>query len=279
MDDSTNGGLSGQVAIVTGGGRGIGRAIAFALASAGVQVAIAARSENELSETVQAIDHTGGRAMALPADVSDGAAVRWMVHEVEDKFGPVDLLVNNAGVSEPLGPIAGTDTDAWWRCFEVNVRGPFLCSQAVLAGMLPRGAGRIVHVASGAGTFSIPNLSAYAIGKTALIRFSETLAAETRGAGICSFSIAPGTVRTAMAESLLNHPNGEQWFPWFRQTVEDGRDVPPERGADLVLRLASGRYDALSGCFLYIEDDLDLLLSHADRIQRERLYSLGLKRL
>jgi NAD(P)-dependent dehydrogenase (short-subunit alcohol dehydrogenase family) len=270
---------STKVAIVTGGGRGIGRAIACALADAGAQVAVAARSEDELNETVHIIDDTGGRAMAIPADVSDGAAVRWLVHEVEDKFGPVDLLVNNAGVSEPLGPIAGVDPEAWWRCFEINLRGAFLCTQAVLPGMLARGQGRIVHVASGAGTFAIPNLSAYAISKAALIRFSETLAMETHGSGVHSFSIAPGTVRTAMAESLLNHPHGEEWFPWFRETVENGRDVPPERGANLVLKLASGRYDALSGCHLYIEDDLDALVSRAHEIRRDRLYSLALKKV
>jgi NAD(P)-dependent dehydrogenase (short-subunit alcohol dehydrogenase family) len=270
---------SPKVAIVTGGGRGIGRAIAQALARTGAQVAVAARSQNELNETVQVIDDAGGRAMAVPADVSDGAAVRWLVHEVEEKFGAVDLLVNNAGVGEPLGPIADVDPDAWWRCLEINVRGPLLCTQAVLPGMLARGQGRIIHVASGAGTFAIPNLSAYAISKTALIRFSETLAIETRGAGVQSFSIAPGTVRTAMAESLLNHPRGEEWFPWFRQTVEDGRDVSPERGADLVLQLASGRYDELSGCFLYIEDDLDALVTRAEEIRRERLYSLALKKV
>lgn len=279
MESSTRGDLSSQVAVVTGGGRGIGRAIATELARCGAQVTVAARSRDELNDTVKAIDRFGGRAMAVPADVSDRAAVSWLVHEVEDKFGPVDLLVNNAGVAEPLGPIAGADPETWWRCFEVNVRGPLLCSQAVLQGMLARGRGRIIHVASGAGTFAIPNLSAYAISKTALIRLSETLAMEAGAAGIQSFSIAPGTVRTAMAESLLNHPRGEEWFPWFGRTVEDGNDVPPERGADLVVRLASGRYDALSGCFLYIEDDLDLLVSRAAEIHRDRLYRLQLKKV
>lgn len=267
------------MAIVTGGSRGIGRAIAFALARSGAQVALAARSENELNETVEAIDRFGGRAMAVIADVSNGAAVRWMVHEVEDKFGPVDLLVNNAAVAEPLGPLAAADPDAWWRCFEVNLRGPFLCTQAVLPGMLGRGCGRIVNVASGAGTFAIPNLSAYVVSKTALIRFSETLAMEAGPAGVRSFSIEPGMVRTAMAEGLLNHPKADEWFPWFGERIEAGRDVPPERGAELVLKLASGRYDALSGSFLYIEDELDELVSRAEEIRRNRLYTLALKKV
>lgn len=178
--------LEGQVVIVTGGGRGIGQTIAMVLAKAGAQVTVVARSEAQLIETVEAIDRAGGRAMAIPVDVSDSSAVHWMVREVEEKFGPINLLVNNAGVAEPFGPIAQADAAAWWRCFEINVRGPFLCSQAVLPGMLGRRRGRIVHVASGAGTFAIPNLSAYAISKTALIRLSETLALECAHTGVHS---------------------------------------------------------------------------------------------
>lgn len=279
MELSSSSSFSSQVAIVTGGSRGIGRGIAFALARSSMQVAVVARSAEDLTETVEAIDGFGGRAMAVVADVSNDAVVRWLVHQVEDKLGPVDLLVNNAGLAEPLGPIATADPGAWWHCFEVNLKASFLCTQAVLPGMLARGQGRIIHVASGAGTFALPNLSAYAISKTALIRFSETLAVECGAAGIRSFSISPGTVRTAMAEVLMNHPRAEEWFPWFAQTIEAGRDVASDRSAELVLKLASGRYDELSGCFLHIEDDLETLLSRATEIRSGRLYSLQLSKV
>src|SRR5207249_4909632 len=110
------------------------------------------RSEGQLVETVARINDEGGRAVAVPADVSDPRAVEAMVHEVVRALGPLDLLVNNAGVSGPLGPVAEGDTGEWWRCQEVNLRGPLLCARAVLPGMIARRRGRIVNVASGAGT-------------------------------------------------------------------------------------------------------------------------------
>jgi NAD(P)-dependent dehydrogenase (short-subunit alcohol dehydrogenase family) len=117
--------LTGQVAIVTGGGRGIGRAIALGLASAGASaVAVVARSLDQIAETVGQITQAGGRAVAVPGDVSEPEAVGRMVPEVERALGPVDVLVNNAGIAGPLGPIAETEPVQWWRCQEVNLRGP-----------------------------------------------------------------------------------------------------------------------------------------------------------
>ena len=170
--------LAGQVAIVTGGGRGIGKAIAMALARADASVAVVARSGDQLAETAKEITEAGGRAISVTADVSDPGAVERMVVEVEKSLGSVDLLVNNAGLPGPIGPTWETDPDDWWRCLEVNLRGPMLCSRAVLPGMIAREGGRIVNVASGAGTFAIPYLGAYVTSKTALIRFTEILALE-----------------------------------------------------------------------------------------------------
>ena len=148
--------LTGQVAVVTGGGRGIGRAIASALASAGASLALVARSEDQLGEAVDGIRASGGRAIAVSADVSDPHAVERMAGEVERALGGVDLLVNNAGDAGPIGPVAEIDPEHWWRCQEVNLRGPLLCSRAFLPGMIVRRGGRIVNVASGAGTSPSP---------------------------------------------------------------------------------------------------------------------------
>ena len=126
--------LTGHVAIVTGAGRGIGRAIALELASAGASVGVVARSEDQIAETVEDIAQAGGRAVALPADVSAPESVGRMIRGVERALGPVDLLVNNAGVAGPIGPIAETDPGEWWRCQDVNLRGPMLCTTAVLVG-------------------------------------------------------------------------------------------------------------------------------------------------
>jgi NAD(P)-dependent dehydrogenase (short-subunit alcohol dehydrogenase family) len=277
VDDQARGiDLAGQVAIVTGGGRGIGRAIALGLASAGASVAVVARSPNQIVETVEDIVRRGGRAVAEPADVSEPEAIGRMVREVERALGPVDLLVNNAGSAGPLGPVAEIDPGEWWRCQEVNVRGPLLCTRTVLAGMVARRRGRIVNVASGAGTIAIPYLSAYVVSKTALIRFTEVLAAEVAEHGVRVFAIEPGTVRTAMAEYALDSEAGRTWLPWFRDIFEQGRDVPPECAARLVTLLASGRVDALSGRFFTVADNV---LGMAERAGTEDLGDIQKLRL
>jgi NAD(P)-dependent dehydrogenase (short-subunit alcohol dehydrogenase family) len=268
--------LTGQVAIVTGGGRGIGRAIALELASAGASVDVVARTEDQIAETVDDIAQEGGRAVAVPADVSDPESVERMIRDVERALGPVDLLVNNAGVVGPIGPIAETDPAEWWHCQEVNVRGSLLCARAVLPGMVARCRGRIVNVASGAGTVAIPHLSAYVVSKTALIRLTEVLAAEVAEHGVRVFAIEPGTVRTAMAEYALASEAGRKWMPWFKDIFEQGRDVPPDYAARLVTLLASGRADALSGRFFTVADDV---LAMVERAEREGLGDIQTLRL
>jgi NAD(P)-dependent dehydrogenase (short-subunit alcohol dehydrogenase family) len=260
--------LMGQVAVVTGGGRGIGRAIAIGLASAGASVAVVARSEDQINETVGLIAQAGGRAVAVPVDVSDPEAVERMVREIERALGPATLLVSNAGLAGPIGPTWEAEPGGWWRCLEVNLRAPMLCSRAVLRGMVARGCGRIINVASGAGTFAVPHLGAYVTSKKALIRFTEVLAAEVVEYGIKTFAIEPGTVGTAMAESVLGSEEGRRWIPWFRDIFEQGRDVGPEHAARLVTLLASGRVDALSGRFFTVAADV---LGLAERAHRGEL--------
>ena len=124
-----------------------------------------------------------------------------------------------------------------------------------------------------------PYFSAYITSKTALIRFSECLAAEVKEYGISVFAMGPGTVRTAMSEHSLNSPEGKTWLPWFRDIFDEGRDLPPERPAALLMALASGRADALSGRFVYPQDDLDRLVAAAQEIEEKKLYTLQVQRL
>ena len=200
MHDETD--LSGQVALVTGGGRGIGRALAQGLASAGATVAVAARTEEQIAETVALIESAGGRASSFPADVAERVAVERLVTDVERQLGPVDLLVNNAGVAGAPSRDWEVDPDRWWRTIEVNVRGPFLCSRAVLPGMVARRRGRIVNVSSSSAELPSPYMSSYGASKAALTHMTSSLAAATREYGISVFAYGPGLVRTAMTDYM-----------------------------------------------------------------------------
>lgn len=253
--------LEGTNAIVTGGGRGIGRAVAAALAAAGANVAVAARSVAEIEATAEAITSDGGRAVAV--DVTDPASVRALAEEAEAKLGPVSLLVNNAGTPGPVGDDWSVDADEWWRCIETSVRAAFLCTQAVVPAMIGRGGGRIVNMASTSGTRAFPALTATSVAKTALIRLTEGLALSGAAHGVRAFAIHPGVVRTLLLDSYGFS------FPEY---------TPPEAAGDLCVRLASGRYDALSGRFLQVSDDLGELVVDADDIAARDALTLRIQR-
>jgi 3-oxoacyl-[acyl-carrier protein] reductase len=255
--------LEGQVALVTGGGRGIGRSIAAELAGAGMRVAVAARTRAQVEETAPDI---GG--LALEVDVSKRDSVDAMVASAEAELGPLDLLVANAGIADDGGgEFWETDPDRWWHVFEVNVRGVYLCCRAALRGMVERGRGRIVNVASGAAYLPVsdgPGATAYGPSKAAVHRFSETLAARVRAQGVLVFSISPGLVRTAMTEG---------WFP------DSAPWTPPELAPRLVRAIAAGRLDKLAGRYLHAEhDDVYELERRADEIVENDLNAIRLRR-
>jgi len=265
--------LADQVALVTGGGRGIGQAIAERLAAAGARVAVTARSVEELDDTVHAIQARGGRACALPADVTDQAAVESVVAEAERSLGAISLLVNSAGVLGPVGVMWEVDPEEWWRCIEVNLRGAFLYARAVLPRMIERRKGRIVSIASIAALVPVPDASAYGSSKAALVRFSESLAMEVAEFGIGVFSIDPGNVPTGMHSFLAG---SSAWLK--RRGSHTPVFTPPQSAADLVARLASGHADALTGRLIHVHDDLDDLVRRADAIRKDDLYTLRLRR-
>jgi NAD(P)-dependent dehydrogenase (short-subunit alcohol dehydrogenase family) len=238
-----------------------------------------ARSAEELAETVLLIERAGGLAQAFTADVTDAVAIDQTFSEVARSLGPVDLLVNNAGVIGPLRPFVQSTVADWWRTIEVDLLGQIICAHRALPGMIARRQGRIVNIASGGGATMLPYFSAYVTAKTALIRFSECLAAEAREHGVSVFAMGPGTVRTAMSEHSMNSPDGKTWLPWFREIFDEGRDLPPERPAALLLALASGRMDALTGRFVYPQDDLDRLVAAGIEIEEKKLHTLQVQRL
>jgi NAD(P)-dependent dehydrogenase (short-subunit alcohol dehydrogenase family) len=271
--------LVGQTALVTGGGRGLGRAMALALAGRGASVAVVARSEGELEETVRLVSASGGTAHGWTADVTDADAIRQAIDAIERKYGGIDLLVNNAGVLGPIGPTWETTVDEWWRAMDVNVRGPLLCTNAVLPGMIARSRGRIINIASGSSTNAFAYISAYVVSKTALVRLTECLGAELRPLGISVFAVEPGSVETTMTDISRYSPAGQRWIPWFSRIFDYGLNSPPERVAGRVCLLATGIADVLSGRYIPIAEDVETMVAQFDDIENRRLYSLRLGRL
>jgi 3-oxoacyl-[acyl-carrier protein] reductase len=260
-----------KAAIVTGAGRGIGRVVAQRLAGAGARVHLVARSRHELEETAAAIRGAGGDAVVVTADVTDSRPVAKAAEAAE----PVDLLVNNAGTLDAIGPPWEVGEEEWWRDVETTLRGAHLWARAVLPGMIERRHGTIVNISSGSALRPEPYTSGYRAGKAALATFSEDLAAATRAAGIAVFAVAPGFVETGLTERLVASPEGRRWKPEAQTAIR----IDPELIAGLVLRLASGDADALSGRFLHALDDLDELLARVDEVERDDLYTLRLRRL
>jgi NAD(P)-dependent dehydrogenase (short-subunit alcohol dehydrogenase family) len=271
--------LRGEVALVTGGGRGLGRVFALALASAGASVAVLARTQAQVEESAALIRAQGGESLAVVADVSDGKAIDQAVQHIEARLGPVSILVNNAGVNAPIGPVWLIDPDEWWKCIQINLRGPFLCAKAVLPGMLQRRHGRIINISSGVGLSVSAYGSAYAVSKCALIRLTDNLATETVEHGIHVFAISPGANRTDMTRQMVESAEGQKWLPGFRMMYDEAPEDRPQKASELVLRLASGQVDALSGCYFTLQDNIEAMLDRADEIRRENLYVLTMNRL
>jgi NAD(P)-dependent dehydrogenase (short-subunit alcohol dehydrogenase family) len=245
--------LENQVVIVTGASRGIGQAMAERCAEEGAKVALVARGMPQLEQVAAGIRARGGVALPIAADVTDRAAVQAMARRVEAELGPVDLLVNNAGVFYAIGPTWEVDPETWWADVAVNVLGVFVCCHAVLPSMVERRKGRVINSIGGGADVPLPYGSAYGISKAAVMRFTETLAVELKEYGVSVFALRPGFVRTEMSEYHLKTEEGRRWMDTARRFAE-GKDVPPGVPADLVVEIASGRFDALTGRYLRVKD-------------------------
>jgi NAD(P)-dependent dehydrogenase (short-subunit alcohol dehydrogenase family) len=275
--------LAGSVAIVTGGSRGIGRVLATGLVQAGADVGLIARSAEDLDEAARSLQGAGNVATAA-ADVTDEQQLRHAIGALTERLGPVDLLVNNAGVDGPAGLAWEADPAEWWRTMEVNVRGVFLGCRIVVPQMAARGGGRIVNITSNAGIHRWPLMSAYAVSKAAVVKFTENLAVECKSNGVRVFSLHPGLTSIGFAEQA-RYQNPEpgsveaRLGDWLRGEIAAGRGADPQLSADLVVRLAAGEGDGLSGCHLSVHDDLDALASRAADVRTNGLHLLRLNTL
>lgn len=247
-----SGGLAGRAALITGASQGLGFAIARQFLAEGADVAICARDEAKLEEARAALSSEFGadrRVLARAADVSVEADAFGVVREALDAFPHLQVLVNNAGVYGPMGPIEDVDWTTWIKALEVNLLGSVLMCRALVPHFKQRGYGKIVQVSGGGATNPLPNLSAYAASKAAVVRFAETLAGELRPWHVDVNSVAPGALNTRLlAEVLAAGPAavGDAFYERSRRQQTDG-GTPLEKGAALCAFLASAASDGITG--------------------------------
>jgi len=234
--------LAGRGAVVTGGGRGLGAAVARALAKAGAAVCLAARSMPELEEVAQAIREEGRDAMALHCDVSDPHSIESMLRDAAKALDGIDILVNNAGVA-PSNPLRRLTLEEWNRTFMVNVTGAFLCTKGVWEPMIERGWGRIVNMASVAGLVGGKYIAAYSASKHAMVGFTRSIALEAAGTGVTVNAVCPSYVDTPLLDAALERisevtgSTAEEALARLLQREGQPRLVTVEEVARAVVRL------------------------------------------
>jgi NAD(P)-dependent dehydrogenase (short-subunit alcohol dehydrogenase family) len=257
--------LEGKVALVTGGGRGLGRATALALAESSARVVVLARSLGEVEETARLIreQYGVGRSMAIRADVAQERDVVAAFDEVRRRWGGVDILVNNAGDAGATRPIMSLSLAEWQRTLDVNLNGTFLCSREAMRDMARRRWGRIVNVSSGSASAAVPAMAPYSVAKAAVEHLTRIIAAEGAPLGIVAVALRPGVVDTRMQEEFRNRPpedippNLRAIFASYKQR---GLLVPPEHPARIIAYLCSDRSADLNGRVVDA-DEIDALLT------------------
>jgi NAD(P)-dependent dehydrogenase (short-subunit alcohol dehydrogenase family) len=246
--------LEGKVAVITGGGKGIGKAIALAFAGEGADVVIAARTEADLKKTAAEIEKTGRKCLAIATDLAVPEQVRAMVDRVLETFGRVDVLVNNSGMGGPVASVADMDLEEWNQTLAVNLTGAMLCAKYILKGdMIGRKSGVIINISSVSGRFGHVNRSPYSASKWGLIGFTQTLALEVGKYGIRVNCIAPGPVEGERLEWALRGASRNLGIS-YEEVVERevartamGRMVKPEEVAALAVFLASDKSAGITG--------------------------------
>ncbi|APG06670.1 hypothetical protein BJI69_20225 [Luteibacter rhizovicinus DSM 16549] len=240
---------------------------------------LVARSAAELEDVARSIRAEGGKVATYVVDVTTKPAVARVVEEVEEQLGPLDVLINNAGVRGPIGNAWECDWDDWWSTIEINLGGAVAFCHAVIPNMARRRKGRVVNIVSEAGVFRWPTVFAYSVSKAALIKFSENLASECRDDSLSVFAYHPGFLPLGLANEAMDlhasaTPAEARVAAWCRAQLESSSAASPGSSAAQLVRLLSGAYDVLTGRYVTVHDDLDLLVARVGTAAASRDYRM-----
>ena len=242
--------LKGKVAIVTGAGRGLGKASSLEMAKEGAFLVILSRTPSELRETAKAVKSLGRDVISMKADVSEPKDIEKVVDKTIEQFGKIDILMNNAAIIGPVSPIFMVDKKDWNEVMNINLRGPYLFSKAAAPYMIKQGRGKIINVTSGLGEIVMPFLGAYSVTKAGLIHLTKIMSEELEGYSIQVNGLDPGVMDTRMQEKIRNFgPEilGDEIYHEFLSLKERGVLKPPEKVAKLAVFLASDESDSITG--------------------------------
>jgi NAD(P)-dependent dehydrogenase (short-subunit alcohol dehydrogenase family) len=254
--------LQNRVAIITGGGRGLGRSVALAFGKEGAKVVVAARTQEEIEHVAEELRSLRKDAIAIPTDVSSEDQVSRMVKKALEAYGTIDILVNNAGARGPIAPIHEIPLAEWEQTLRVNLTAAFLCTKAVIPVMIKKKEGKIINVAT---TMTPrPNLTPYMVAKAGLIHLTKQLSRELKDYNIQANAIHPGVMDTQMQEEIRKAGAKAIGTDMFERLKEEGTLHPPSEPAKLVLFLASRAADGITGEYLSFDDkEVKFLISRA----------------
>lgn len=272
--------LAGRTAIITGASLGLGAVIARRFVEEGASVALCARDGAALDGVVAALQSIAGpqqRVLGRPADVARTADIDALVDHAIKALGGLDVLVNNAGVYGPMGALESVAWEAWVEAIAINLHGTVYPCRAVLPHFKARGRGKIINISGGGATNPLPNISAYAASKAAVVRFTETLAEEVRGSGIDVNAVAPGALNTRLMDELVQAGPvavGAAFHARMRQVQVEG-GTPLEKGAALCAWLASPASDGITGKLISaVWDPWADLPAHRAELDGSDIYTL-----
>ena len=272
-----SGQLAGKVALITGAGRGIGRAISMAFAEEGTHLALAARTTAELEETARQAGELGAECLVVPADVTSRSDVDGLVQKTLGQSQPIDILVNCAGIAGPVGMLQDNDVDSWIDAIQVNLVGTYLGCRAVIPVMINQGRGKIINLAGAGATNAWDNMSAYCSSKAAVVRLTEVLSLELAQHDIQVNALGPGSIHTRMWEEMRDDAEAANATHIYQQgkIVTSGGGAPIEKAAELAVFLAGDVSGALSGRLISaVADDFANLGPQIPEIMRSDAYTL-----